>query len=168
MASDVHKNTDTKVETVSANSVCRQLPQKTAEQGLAAAVAFAEEVQWSLAIRRTISGVGFGEALKLLMNDRDMSVEKMESESGLSVSTVKRLRAGQEASAEQVVAISVALRLPPMVSSGLLRMCGITLDFNNQRNTVYQMILTGHYKDGIEKVNVYLAACGCAPLKTAC
>lgn len=168
MASDVHKNTDTKVETVSANSVCRQLPQKTAEQGLAAAVAFAEEVQWSLAIRRTISGVGFGEALKLLMNDRDMSVEKMESESGLSVSTVKRLRAGQEASAEQVVAISVALRLPPMVSSDLLRMCGITLDFNNQRNSVYQMILTGHYKDGIEKVNVYLAACGCAPLKTAC
>ena len=72
MASDVHKNTDTKVETVSANSVCRQLPQKTAEQGLAAAVAFAEEVQWSLAIRRTISGVGFGEALKLLMNDRDI------------------------------------------------------------------------------------------------
>ena len=168
MASDVHKNMDTKVETVSANSVCRQLPQKTAEQGLAAAVAFAEEVQWALAIRRTISGVGFGEALKLLMNDRDMSVEQMESESGLSVSTVKRLRAGQEASAEQVVAISVALRLPPMVSSDLLRMCGITLDFNNQRNTVYQMILTGHYKDGIEKVNVYLAACGCAPLKTAC
>ena len=168
MASDVHKNTDTKVETVSANSVGRQLPQKTAEQGLAAAVAFAEEVQWALAIRRTISGVGFGEALKLLMNDRDMSVENMESESGLSVSTVKRLRAGQEASAEQVVAISVALRLPPMVSSDLLRMCGITLDFNNQRNTVYQMILTGHYKDGIEKVNVYLAACGCAPLKTAC
>lgn len=56
MASGVHKNTDIKVETVSANSVCRQLPQKTAEQGLAAAVAFAEEVQWSLAIRRTISG----------------------------------------------------------------------------------------------------------------
>lgn len=168
MAPDVHKNTDTKVETVSANSVCRQLSQKTAEQGLAAAVAFAEEVQWALAIRRTISGVGFGEALKLLMNDRDLSVEQMESESGLSVSTIKRLRAGQEASAEQVVAISVALRLPPMVSSDLLRMCGITLDFNNQRNTVYQMILTGHYKDGIEKVNVYLAACGCAPLKTAC
>lgn len=40
MASGVHKNTDIKVETVSANSVCRQLPQKTAEQGLAAAVAF--------------------------------------------------------------------------------------------------------------------------------
>lgn len=68
----------------------------------------------------------------------------------------------------KIVAISVALRLPPMVSSDLLRICGITLDFNNQRNTVYQMILTGHYKDGIEQVNVYLAACGCAPLKTAC
>ena len=121
MASDVHKNTDTKVETVRANSVCRQLPQKTAEQGLAAAVAFAAEVQWSLAIRRTISGVGFGEALKLLMNDRDVSVEQMESESGLSVSTVKRLRAGQDASAEQIVAISVALHLPPTVSGDLLK-----------------------------------------------
>ena len=86
MASGVHKNTDIKVETVSANSVCRQLPQKTDEQGLAAAGAFAEEVQWALAIRRTISGVGFGEALKLLMNDRDMTLEQMESESGLSVS----------------------------------------------------------------------------------
>lgn len=127
-----------------------------------------QEVQWSLAIRRTISGVGFGEALKLLMNDRDMSVEQMESESGLSVSTVKRLRAGQDASVEQIVAISVALHLPPPVSGDLLRMCGITLDFNNQKNTVYQMILTEYYKEGIEQVNVCLAACGCAPLKTAC
>ena len=121
-----------------------------------------------MAIRRTISGVGFGEALKLLVNDRDMSVEQMESESGLSVSTVKRLRAGQDASVEQIVAISVALHLPPTVSSDLLKMCGIALDFNNQKNTVYQMILTDHYKDGIEQVNVYLAACGCTPLKTAC
>lgn len=107
-------------------------------------------------------------ALKLLMNDRDVSVEQMESESGLSVSTVKRLRAGQDASVEQIVAISVALHLPPTVSGDLLKMCGITLDFNNQKNTVYQMILTDHYKDGIEQVNVYLAACGCAPFKTAC
>ena len=121
-----------------------------------------------LAIRRTISGVGFGEALKLLMNDRDMTVEQMESESGLSVSTVKRLRAGQDASVEQIVAISVALHLPPPVSGDLLRMCGITLDFNNQKNTVYQMILTEYYKEGIEQVNVCLEACGCAKLKTAC
>ena len=168
MASDVHKNTDTKVENIKANSVCRQLPQTTAEQGSAAAVAFAAEVQWALAIRRTISWVGFGEALKLLMNDRDVSVEQMESESGLSVSTIKRLRAGQNASVEQIVAISVALHLPPPVSGDLLRMCKITLDFNDQENIVYQMILTEYYKEGIEQVNVCLAACGCAPLKTAC
>lgn len=145
MASAVHKNTETKAASVNVNSVCRQ---NTAEQGMAAPDEFMAEVQWSMAIRKMIAKLEFGDALKLLMNDRDMSVENMESESGLSVSTVKRL--------------------PPMVSSDLLRMCGITLDFNNQRNTVYQMILTGHYKDGIEKVNVYLAACGCAPLKTAC
>ena len=168
MASAVHKNIEPKVAAVNANSVCRQLSQNTGEQEFVAPDEFVAEVQWSLSIRELIAGLEFGDALKLLMNDRDMSVEQMESESGLSVSTVKRLRAGQEASAEQIVAISVALRLPPMVSSDLLRMCGITLDFNNQRNTVYQMILTSHYKDGIEQVNVYLAACGCAPLKTAC
>lgn len=168
MASAVHKNIEPKVAAVNANSVCRQLSQNTAEQEFVAPDEFVAEVQWSLSIRELIAGLEFGDALKLLMNDRDMSVEQMESESGLSVSTVKRLRAGQEASAEQIVAISVALRLPPMVSSDLLRMCGITLDFNNQRNTVYQMFLTSHYKDGIEQVNVYLAACGCAPLKTAC
>lgn len=168
MASDVHKNTDTKVETVSASSVCRQLSQNTAEQGMAAPDEFMAEVQWSMAMRKMIAKLEFGDALKLLMNDRDMSVEQMESESGLSVSTVKRLRAGQDASVEQIVAISVALHLPPPVSGDLLRMCGITLDFNNQKNTVYQMILTEYYKEGIEQVNVCLAACGCAPLKTAC
>ena len=121
-----------------------------------------------LEFRRSFSGFGFGESFKLLMNDRDMTVEQMESESGLSVSTVKRLRAGQDASVEQIVAISVALHLPPPVSGDLLRMCGITLDFNNQKNTVYQMILTEYYKEGIEQVNVCLEACGCAKLKTAC
>lgn len=121
-----------------------------------------------MVVGNTQNDWGGGEALKLLMNDRDMSVEQMESESGLSVSTVKRLRAGQDASVKQIVAISVALHLLPPVSGDLLRMCGITLDFNNQKNTVYQMILTEYYKEGIEQVNVCLAACGCAPLKTAC
>ena len=168
MASAVHKKFETEVATVNVNAVRHQLAYNTAEQGMAAPDEFMAEVQWSVAMRKLIAGLAFGDALKLLMNDRDMSVEQMESESGLSVSTVKRLRAGQDASVEQIVAISVALHLPPPVSGDLLRMCGITLDFNNQKNTVYQMILTEYYKEGIEQVNVCLAACGCAPLKTAC
>ena len=102
MASAVHKNIEPKVAAVNANSVCRQLSQNTAEQEFVAPDEFVAEVQWSLSIRELIAGLEFGDALKLLMNDRDMSVEQMESESGLSVSTVKRLRAGQEASAEQL------------------------------------------------------------------
>ena len=112
-----YKNIEPKVAAVNANSVCRQMSQNIAEQEFAAPDEFVAEVQWSMAIRKLIAGLEFGEALKLLMNDRDMSVEQMESESGLSVSTVKRLRAGQEASAEQIVAISVALRLPPITCS---------------------------------------------------
>ncbi len=87
MASAVHKNIEPKVSAVNANSVCRQLSQNTAEQEFAAPDEFVAEVQWSMAIRKLIAGLEFWDALKLLMNDRDMSVEQMESESGLSVSS---------------------------------------------------------------------------------
>lgn len=143
-------------------------PQCAAEPGLCDPAAFKAEMEWSVAVRRMISGMEFGEALKVLMNVRDISVEQMESASGLSVSTVKRLRAGQEASAEQIVAIAVALQLPPMVSGDLLEMCGIRLDHNSLKNSAYQMILMTQYKTDIEQVNAFLAACGCKKLKTAC
>lgn len=78
MASAVHKNTETKAASVNVNSVCRQ---NTAEQGMAAPDEFMAEVQWSMAMRKMIAKLEFGDALKLLMNDRDMSVEQMESES---------------------------------------------------------------------------------------
>ena len=120
-------------------------PQCAAEPGLCDPAAFKEELEWSVAIRRMISGMEFGEALKTLMNIRDISVEQMESASGLSVSTVKRLRAGQEASAEQIVAIAVALQLPPTVSEDLLAMCDIRLDRNCTKNTAYQLILMTQY-----------------------
>lgn len=72
MASAVHKNTETKAASVNVNSVCRQ---NTVEQGMAAPDEFMAEVQWSMAIRKMIAKLEFGDALKLLMNDRDMSVE---------------------------------------------------------------------------------------------
>ena len=121
-----------------------------------------------MAIRKLISGKEFGDALKDLMDVRDISVEQMESASGISVSALKRLRAGQEATAEQIIAIAVALQLPPMVSGDLLEMCGIRLDHNSLKNSAYQMILMTQYKTGIEQVNTFLAACGCKRLKTAC
>lgn len=68
MASAVHKNTETKAASVNVNSVCRQ---NTAEQGMAAPDEFMAEVQWSMAIRKMIAKLEFGDALKLLMNDRD-------------------------------------------------------------------------------------------------
>ena len=143
-------------------------PQCAAEPGLCDPAAFKAEMEWSVAVRRMISGMEFGEALKVLMNVRDISVEQMESASGLSVSTVKRLRAGQEASAEQIVAIAVALQLPPTVSEDLLAMCDIRLDRNSTRNTAYQLILMTQYRSDIEQVNAFLTACGCKTLKTAC
>ena len=79
MASAVHKNTETKAASVNVNSVCRQ---NTAEQGMAAPDEFMAEVQWSMAIRKMIAKLEFGDALKLLMNDRDMSVENMEASCG--------------------------------------------------------------------------------------
>ena len=71
-----YKNIEPKVAAVNANSVCRQMSQNTAEQEFAAPDEFVAEVQWSMAIRKLIAGLEFGDALKLLMNDRDMSVEQ--------------------------------------------------------------------------------------------
>ena len=143
-------------------------PQNAAEPGLCDPNAFRAELEWSVAIRKLISGKEFGDALKDLMDVRDISVEQMESASGISVSALKRLRAGQEATAEQIIAIAVALQLPPMVSGDLLEMCGIRLDHNSLKNSAYQMILMTQYKTGIEQVNTFLAACGFKKLKTAC
>ena len=143
-------------------------PQNAAEPGLCDPSAFAAELKWSVEIRKMLAGLDFGEALKTLMSVRDISVERMESESGISVSTLKRLRAGQEATAEQIVAIAVALQLPPTVSGDLLAMCGIRLDYNSTKNTAYQLILASQYKCGIEQVNAFLETCGCKALKTAC
>ena len=143
-------------------------PQNAAEPGLCDPAAFTEELQWSVAIRKTISGLEFGDALKTLMNVRGISVEKMISASGISEPTLKRLRAGKLATAEQIIAISVALQLPPTVSGDLLEMCGIRLDHNSLKNSAYQMILMTQYKTGIEQVNTFLAACGFKKLKTAC
>lgn len=165
MASAVYKNIEPKVAAVNANSVCRQ---NAAEREWTAPDEFMAEVQWSVAIRKLIAGLEFGDVLKLLMDVRDISVEQMESASGISVSALKRLRAGQEATAEQIIAIAVALQLPPMVSGDLLEMCGIRLDHNSLKNSAYQMILMTQYKTSIEQVNTFLAACGCKELKTAC
>ena len=143
-------------------------PQNAAEPGLCNPAAFTEELQWSVATRKMISGLEFGDALKTLMNVRGISVEQMISASGISEPTLKRLRAGKLATAEQIIAISVALQLPPTVSGDLLEMCGIRLDHNSLKNSAYQMILMTQYKTGIEQVNTFLAACGCKKLKTAC
>ena len=143
-------------------------PQCAAEPGLCDPTQFTADVSWSVKVRKEISGMDFGEALKTLMGIREISVEEMEALSGISVSTIKRLRAGQEATAEQILAISVALQLPPGVSGDLLRMCGITLDYNSTKNTVYQLIMASMYRAGFDQVNSFLVAAGCKPLKTAC
>lgn len=150
------------------NSQVAYCPQNAAEPGLCDPSAFRAELEWSVAIRKLISGQEFGDALKALMNVRGISVEHMISASGISEPTLKRLRAGKLATAEQLIAISVALQLPPMVSGDLLEMCGIRLDHNSLKNSAYQMILMTQYKTDIEQVNAFLAACGCKKLKTAC
>ena len=56
-----YKNIEPKVAAVNANSVCRQMSQNTAEQEFAAPDEFVAEVQWSMAIRKLIAGLEFGD-----------------------------------------------------------------------------------------------------------
>lgn len=127
-----------------------------------------EEARWATETRKTIAGKECGEMLKDLMTLREITVAEMEWQSGIPESTLKRLRAGQEASVAQIIAIAVTLQLPPMVSSELLTANGISLEHNSNKNNVYRLILDSCYKMSIEQVNAVLAASGCEPLRMAC
>lgn len=113
-------------------------------------LAIMEEARWATETRKVIAGKECGEMLKDLMTLRKITVAEMEWQSGIQESTLKRLRAGQEASVVQIIAIAVTLQLPPMVSSELLTANGISLEHNSNKNNVYRLIFDSCYKMSIK------------------
>ena len=108
----------------------------------------------------------FPAALAYLMDYRQITEEKMEENTGISVSTISRLRRKEKDNytVDQVLAVCIGLNLPPVISREMFRRAGITLRSTKQHRA-YQLILDCLFMDSLEEVQIFLARQGCEPLK---
>lgn len=119
-------------------------------------------------MRRLLEGVpsAFPETLTYLMRQAHMTIERLEEKSFISGRTISRLRTEErsEYSTDQVVAICVALHLPPWLSRELLQRAGILLRKTRQ-HLAYQCILDCMFMDEVEDVQRFLSESGLEKLK---
>ena len=108
----------------------------------------------------------FPETLTALMARAGMTEEKLEELSGISVSTISRLRRMDRTnySVDQVVALCIALQLPPWLSSELLSQAGLVLRRTRQHRA-YRLILDCMFMDPLDTVQSFLKSSGCEELK---
>ena len=122
-------------------------------------------IEWATATNKAITPMEFPDALHYLMRDRKMTVEHLEETSLISTRTIIRLSNDPDYSVtrEHIVALSIGLSLPPIISMELLRKAGLTMKNTALHNT-YRMILYEMYSSTIELVNDFLVSLGIAPL----
>ena len=94
-----------------------------------------------------------------------MTVEHLEETSLISTRTIIRLSNDLDygVTREHIVALSVGLTLPPIISMELLRKAGLAMKNTILHNT-YRMIMCEMYLSTIELVNDFLISLGLAPL----
>lgn len=141
------------------------VPQNAAEPGLGQEKEFGDMIRWATNINRAIAPLNFPETLVYLMKDRKMTLERLEEMSLISTRTIKRMRNDEHytVSSEQVVALSVGMKLPPIVSMELMRKAGIAMKNNILHNT-YGMVLSVMYAEDINTVNNFLVSLNFSPL----
>jgi len=122
-------------------------------------------IEWATATNKAIAPLGFSNALHYLMKDQKMTVEHLEETSLISTRTIIRLSNDPNygVTREHIVALSVGLTLPPIVSVELLRKAGLVMR-NNALDNTYFMILCVMYASTIETVNDLLLSLGISPL----
>ena len=108
----------------------------------------------------------FPETLSALMAQAHITEENLEERSGISVSTISRLKRIERNSysMDQVVALCIALQLPPWLSSELLAQAGLMLRRTKQHRA-YRLILDCMFMDSLETVQNFLRSSGCEALK---
>ena len=84
-------------------------------------------IEWATATNRAIAPMEFPDALHYLMKNQKMTVEHLEETSLISTRTIIRLSNDPDygVTREHIVALSVGLTLPPIISMELLRKAGL-------------------------------------------
>lgn len=108
----------------------------------------------------------FHGALTYLMSQAHVTIEMLEERSYISGRTISRLRTegNRECSIDQVIAICVALHLPPWLSCELLRRAGYVLR-NTRQHQAYRYVLDCLFMDSIDDVQRFLETTGCQRLR---
>ena len=103
--------------------------------------------------------------LKAHMIRRNMTVEKLSMESGVSEATIKRLRndINYTPIKTKALAICLGLKLEPPLQKDWLRKLGIVLSSTPQ-DLMYELLMSKYYKAPISIINDMLWGCGCQPL----
>ena len=127
--------------------------------------AFPAMIEWATATNRAIAPMEFPDALHYLMKDQKMTVEHLEETSLISTRTIIRLSNDPDygVTREHIVALSVGLTLPPIISMELLRKAGLVMK-NTIRHNTYCMVLCEMYSCKIEAVNQFLVSLNIPPL----
>lgn len=108
----------------------------------------------------------FPKAMDYLMRSSKVTAERLVEKTGLSESTITRLRTRESDNykLDQVIVLCVALHLPPWLSSEMLSKAGVMLRHTKQHRA-YRLILDCMFMDSVETVQDFLTASGCTPLK---
>lgn len=114
--------------------------------------AFPAMIEWATATNKAIAPMEFPDALHYLMKDQKMTVEHLEETSLISTRTIIRLSNDPDygVTREHIVALSVGLTLPPIISAELLRKAGLAMKNTTLHNT-YRMIMCEMYLSTIEQ-----------------
>lgn len=108
----------------------------------------------------------FPDALSYLMKRAHLTIEGMEERAGISARTISRMRTQErrDYSLDQVIAICIALQLPPWLSREMIAKAGFLLRPIKQHQA-YQLVLDCMFMDSIEDVQRFLLEAGCNKLK---
>ena len=121
-----------------------------------------------LAMSRALDALpsSFHDALTHLMKQAHMTIEELEEQAFLSRRTISRLRTEErrDYSLDQVIAICVALHLPPWLSREMIQRAGFILRPTKQ-HLAYQFILDCLFMDSVSDVQNFLVESDCQQLR---
>ena len=110
--------------------------------------------------------MAFSDALSYLMKRAHLTIEAMEERAGISARTISRMRTQErrDYSLDQVIAICIALQLPPWLSREMIAKAGYLFRPIKQHQA-YQLVLDCMFMDSVEDVQRFLVEAGCEKLR---
>ena len=127
------------------------------------ATAIGKVISESQTLTTEISTMSFGEALTHLMKWADnITVEKLAEEANMDLKTVSRMRNNPDypKSIESVIAVCLAMHLPPAVSSCLLGKSGFTFKMTSEAHLYYKFFMENMYMHPLTQLNEILSSKG--------